>query len=60
MEEDDKRCPMIRMDVSGQMFLLILAYPGSPGPKAIKQLCVSVCVCVCVCACVCVCGWMAC
>ena len=50
MEEDDKRCPMIRMDVSGQMFLLILAYPGSPGPKAIKQLCVCVCV---------VCGWMA-
>jgi len=22
------------------------AYPGSPGPKAIKQLCVCVCVCV--------------
>ena len=47
MEEDDKGCPTIRMDVSGRMFLLILAYPGSPGPKAIKQLCVCVCVCVC-------------
>jgi len=29
---------------------LVVAYPGSPGPKAVKWLCV--CVCVCVCACV--------
>ena len=27
------------------MFLLVPAYPGSPGQKAIKQLCVCVCVC---------------
>jgi len=25
------------------MFLLVLAYPGSPGPKAVKRLCVCVC-----------------
>ena len=43
MEEDDKGCPMIRMGVSGWMFLLVLAYPGSPGQKAIKWLCVCVC-----------------
>jgi len=38
---------MIRMGVSGCMFLLVPAYPGSPGPKAVKRLCVCVCVCVC-------------
>ena len=32
------------------MFLLVLAYPGSPRQKAVKRLCV--CVCVCVRACV--------
>ena len=32
------------------MFLLVPAHPGSPGPTAIKRLCV--CVCVCVRACV--------
>jgi len=42
MEEDDKRCLMIRMDVSGRMFFLVVAYPGSTGPKAIEQLCVCV------------------
>jgi len=26
------------------MFLLVLAYPGSPGPKAVKRLCVCMCV----------------
>jgi len=59
MEEVDKGCPMIRMGVSGWMFLLVPAYPGSPGSKAIKRLCVRVRVCacvrVCVCVCVCVC-----
>jgi len=30
------------------MFLLVLAYPGSPGQKAVKQLCVCVCVRACV------------
>jgi len=30
------------------MFLLVPAYPGCPGPKAVKRLCVCVCVCVCV------------
>ena len=44
MEEVDKGCSMIRMGVSGSVFLL-----GSPGPKAVKRLCVRVCVCVCVC-----------
>ena len=46
MEEDDKGCPMIRMGVSGWMFLLVSAYPGSPGQKAVKRLCVCVCVCL--------------
>ena len=46
MEEDDKGCPMIRMGVSWCMFLLVPAYPGSPGQKAVKRLCVCVCVCV--------------
>jgi len=60
MEEDDKGCPMIRMGVSGCVFLLVPAYPGCPGPKAVKRLCVCVCVCgVCVC-CVCVCLWCVC
>jgi len=31
------------------MFLLVPAYPGSPGQKAVKRLCVCVCVFVCVC-----------
>ena len=43
MEEDDKGCPIIRMGVSGWMFLLVPAYPGSPGQKAVKRLCVCVC-----------------
>ena len=30
------------MGVSGWVFLQVLAYPGSPGPKAIKRLCVCV------------------
>ena len=42
MEEDDKGCPIIRMGVSGWMFLLVPAYRGCPGPKAVKQLCVCV------------------
>jgi len=45
---------MIRIDVSGRMFLLVLAHPGSPGQRAVKRLCVCVCVCVCVRACACV------
>jgi len=28
------------------MFLLVPAYPGSPGQEAVKRLCVCVCVCV--------------
>jgi len=27
------------------MFLLVPAYPGSPGQKAVKRLCVRACVC---------------
>ena len=38
MEEDDKGCRMIRMGVSGRVFLLVPAYPGCPGPKAVKRL----------------------
>ena len=45
MEEVDKRCPMIRMGVSGWVFLLVpAAYTGSSGPTAVKRLCVCVCV----------------
>ena len=35
------------------MFLLVPSYPGSPGPTAVKQLCVCVCVRVRVRVCVC-------
>ena len=42
MEEDDKGYPMIRMGVSGWVFLLVTAYPGCPRPKAVKRLCVCV------------------
>ena len=34
---------MIRTGVSGCVFLLVPAYTGSPGPKAVKRLCVCVC-----------------
>jgi len=44
MEEVDKGCPMIRMSVSGWVFLLVPAHPGCPGPKAVKWLCVCVCI----------------
>jgi len=37
MEKDDKGSMMIRMGVSGWMFLLVPAYPGCPGSKAIKR-----------------------
>jgi len=37
---DSDGIPMIRMGVSGWMFLLVPAYPGCPGPKAVKRLCV--------------------
>jgi len=30
MEKADKGCLMIMIDVSGWMFLLLLAHPGSP------------------------------
>jgi len=46
MEEVDKQCPMIRIGVSGGCFFLVPAYPGSPGQRAVKRLCVCVCVCV--------------
>ena len=39
MEKVDKGCLMTRMGVSGWMFLLVPAHPGSPGKRAIKQLC---------------------
>ena len=38
MEEDDKGCPMIRLGVSGWVFLLVPAYPGCPGQTAVKWL----------------------
>ena len=37
MEEGDKGCLMIRMGVSGWMFLMVPAYPGCPGSKAVKR-----------------------
>ena len=45
MEELDKGCPITRMGVGVWVFLLVPAYPGSPGSTAVKRLCV-VCVCV--------------
>ena len=42
MKEVDKGCPMTRMGVSGWMFLLVPAYPGRPGPMAVRRLCVCV------------------
>jgi len=42
MEVDDQGCPIIRMAVSWGMFLLVPAYPCSPGQKAVKRLCVCV------------------
>jgi len=41
MEEDDKGCPMIRLGVSGCVFLLVPAYLGCPGQKPLNG-----CVCV--------------
>ena len=37
MEKDDKGSTMIRMGVSGCKFLLVPAYPGCPGSKAVKR-----------------------
>jgi len=37
MEKDDKGSTMIRMGVSGWMFLLVPAFPGCPGSKAVKR-----------------------
>ena len=37
MEKDDKGSTIIRMGVSGWMFLLVPAYPGCPGSKAVKR-----------------------
>ena len=37
MEKDDKGSMMIRMGVSGRMSLLVPAYPGCPGSKAVKR-----------------------
>ena len=37
MEKGDKGSTMIRMGVSGCMFLLVPAYPGCPGSKAVKR-----------------------
>jgi len=38
MEEADKGWFMIRIGVSGWMFLLVLAHPSSPGQRAVKRL----------------------
>ena len=37
MEKGDKGSTMTRMGVSGWMFLLVPAYPGCPGSKAVKR-----------------------
>ena len=37
MEKGDKGSTMIRMGVSGWMFLLVPAYPGCPGSKAVRR-----------------------
>jgi len=38
MEKGDKGSTLIRMGVSGWMFLLVPAYPGCPGQTAVKWL----------------------
>jgi len=38
MEEADKGWLMLKIGVSGWMFLLVPAYLGNPGQRAIKQL----------------------
>jgi len=43
MEEDDKACLMVRMAVSGWMFLLVPAHPYSLGQRAVKWLGACVC-----------------
>ena len=48
VDEVDEECLMIRLGVSGWMFLLVPAHPDSPGQRAVKCLCVFVCLCVCV------------
>jgi len=50
-QEEDQRGPgesLSERTVKLINFLLVPAYPGSPGQKAVKRLCVCVCVCVCV------------
>jgi len=42
MDKVDKECLMIRMSVSGCMFLLVLAHAGSPVQRAVDRLCVCV------------------
>jgi len=37
MEKDDKGSTLIRIGVSGGKFLLVPAYPGCPGSKAVKR-----------------------
>ena len=37
MEKDDKGSTLIRIGVSGWNFLLVPAYPGCPGSKAVKR-----------------------
>jgi len=37
MEKDDKGSTLIRIGVSGCKFLLVPAYPGCPGSKAVKR-----------------------
>jgi len=39
VDEVDKWCPMIRMGVSGWIFLLVPAYPGRHGQRAVKRVC---------------------
>jgi len=48
MEEVDKGCLTTRMGVSGRVFLLVPAYPGSAGPTCLRA-CARVYVCVCDC-----------
>jgi len=42
MSDDQDGCKWVS-------FLLVPAYPGSPGPTAVERLCVCVCLCVCLC-----------
>jgi len=58
MEKDDKGSTLIRIGGSGWEFLLVPAYPGCPGSKAVKRsLLLLLGLSICVCLHICLFGW---